>query len=84
MGVRKDLKRAKRRTDLAARGDTELIRDTTGAVREVRTAPLVPRPTIGSIADLPFTNAAEAPDAVVLRREEGDTWRPVTAAAPAK
>ncbi|MFK0017995.1 AMP-dependent synthetase/ligase [Streptomyces sp. NPDC090798] len=84
MGVRKDLKRAKRRTDLASRGEVELIRDGTGAVREVRAAPLAPRPTTGSVADLPFTHAAEAPDAVVLRRRDGEVWRPVTAAVFAR
>ncbi|WP_393082871.1 AMP-dependent synthetase/ligase [Streptomyces sp. LN704] len=84
MGVRKDLRRARRRGDLAARAGTELIRDASGAVREVRTTPLAPRPTTGSLADLPLTNAAEAPDAVVLRRMEGTTWRPVTAAAFAR
>ncbi|MET9121693.1 AMP-binding protein [Streptomyces sp. NPDC004528] len=84
MGVRKDLRRARRRAGLAPRGGTELIRDGSGAVREVRTAPLAPRPTTGSTADLPFTNAAEAPDAVVLRRREGTVWRPVTAAAFAR
>ncbi|MGV9704684.1 AMP-dependent synthetase/ligase [Streptomyces sp. NPDC003483] len=84
MGVRKDLRRARRRAGLAARGGTELIRDGSGAVREVRTAPLAPRPTTGSTADLPFANAAEAPDAVVLRRREGTVWRPVTAAAFAR
>ncbi|MGW3156714.1 AMP-dependent synthetase/ligase [Streptomyces sp. NPDC001089] len=84
MGVRKDLRRARRRAGLAARGGTELIRDGSGVVREVRTAPLAPRPTTGSTADLPFANAAEAPDAVVLRRREGTVWRPVTAAAFAR
>ncbi|MET7696659.1 AMP-dependent synthetase/ligase [Streptomyces sp. NPDC005485] len=79
MGVHKDLRRARRRADLAARGSTELIRDDTGTVREARTAPLVPKATTGSIADLPFTNAAEAPDTVVLRRNENGAWRPVTA-----
>ena len=84
MGVRKDLRRARQHADLAARRRTELIRDETGTVREARTAPLVPAATIGSIADVPFTNAAEAPDAVVLRRNENGTWRPVTAAAFAR
>ncbi|MFF7452477.1 AMP-dependent synthetase/ligase [Streptomyces sp. NPDC008132] len=46
--------------------------------------PLAPHPLTGSTADLPFTNAAEAPDAVVLRRKRGDTWHPVTAAAFAR
>ncbi|MFI1033733.1 AMP-dependent synthetase/ligase [Streptomyces sp. NPDC020951] len=81
MGVRKDLKRAKRRTDLASRTKVELTRDAAGAVREARTAPMVAPPTAGSIADLPFTNAAEAPDAVILRRNSQGDWRPVTAQA---
>ncbi|MFD1663583.1 AMP-dependent synthetase/ligase [Streptomyces caeni] len=81
MGVRRDLKRAQRRGDLAARTEAELIRDENGTVREVRTAPIAPRAATGSTAGLPFTNAAEAPDAVVLRRQEGTGWRPVTAAA---
>ncbi|MFJ4618022.1 AMP-dependent synthetase/ligase [Streptomyces sp. NPDC088812] len=85
MGMRKDLKRAARRTDLAARTHVDLVRDGTGTVREARTAPLVPLLTGGSTADLPFTNAAEAPDAVVLRRRDpGGDWRPVTAAAFAR
>ncbi|MFK0116884.1 AMP-dependent synthetase/ligase [Streptomyces sp. NPDC090994] len=81
MGVRKDLKRAARRTDLAARARPELVRDGSGTVREVRTAPLVTPPATGSTADIPFTNAAEAPDAVVLRRQVDGEWLPVTAAA---
>ncbi|MFD4877583.1 AMP-dependent synthetase/ligase [Streptomyces sp. NPDC058420] len=81
MGVRKDLKRARQRTDLAARTRVELTRDERGVVREASTPPLAPRPTTGSTADLPFTNAAEAPDTVVLRREQHGTWHPVTATA---
>ncbi|GGW95194.1 long-chain acyl-CoA synthetase [Streptomyces malachitofuscus] len=81
MGVRKDLKRAKRRTDLAARTRVETVRDERGVVREARTAALAARQTTGSTADIPFTNAAEAPDAVVVRRERHGTWHPVTAAA---
>ncbi|MDG9716757.1 AMP-dependent synthetase/ligase [Streptomyces sp. DH24] len=84
MGVRKDLKRAKRRTGLVERHRVELVRDSAGTVREARSAPLAPRPTTGSTADIPFTNAAEAPDAVVLRRERNGTWQPVTAAAFAR
>ncbi|MEU6915974.1 AMP-dependent synthetase/ligase [Streptomyces olindensis] len=84
MGVRKDLKRAKQRTDLAIRTKAETTRDERGVVREARVAPLAPRPTTGSIADLPYTNAAEAADAVVLRRERHGTWQPVTAAAFAR
>ncbi|WP_062648328.1 AMP-dependent synthetase/ligase [Streptomyces maremycinicus] len=81
MGVRKDLKRARKRSDLATRTRVDVLRDDTGTVREARTAPLVRPPTTGSTADLPFTNAAEAPDAVVLRRRGPDGWHPVTAAA---
>ncbi|MFJ4719081.1 AMP-dependent synthetase/ligase [Streptomyces luteogriseus] len=80
MGVRKDLQRAKQRTDLAIRTKAETVRDERGVVREARVAPLAPRPTTGSIADIPYTNAAEAPGAVVLRRELNGTWQPVTAA----
>ncbi|MEU1008499.1 long-chain fatty acid--CoA ligase [Streptomyces sp. NPDC005890] len=82
MGVRRDLKRARRRTDLADRAAVEIVRDAGGAVREVRAAPLAPPLGSGSLADLPFTHAAETPDAVLLRRREpGGAWRPVTAAA---
>ncbi|MFD3838398.1 AMP-dependent synthetase/ligase [Streptomyces sp. NPDC058642] len=84
MGVRKDLKRAKQRTDLAIRAKVEITRDERGVVREARTAPLAPPAPTGSTADLPFTNATEAPDAVVLRRKQGTTWHPVTAAAFAR
>ncbi|CAL9661443.1 Long-chain-fatty-acid--CoA ligase FadD15 [Streptomyces sp. enrichment culture] len=80
MGVRKDLKRAKRRTGLARRSRVEITRDEHGVVREARAAALAPRPTTGSTADIPFANAAEAPDAVVLRRERQGGWQPVTAA----
>ncbi|MGV9953351.1 AMP-dependent synthetase/ligase [Streptomyces cellulosae] len=81
MGVRKDLKRAKRRADLAGRTTVETVKDENGAVREVRSKVLAAHPASGTTADIPFTNADEAPDAVVLRREEGGAWRPVTAAA---
>ncbi|MGC4977552.1 AMP-dependent synthetase/ligase [Streptomyces sp. DT199] len=84
MGVRKDLQRAKQRTDLTIRTKAETVRDERGVVREARVAPLAPRPTTGSIADIPYTNAAEAPGAVVLRRERHGTWQPVTAAAFAR
>ncbi|MFI9171362.1 AMP-dependent synthetase/ligase [Streptomyces lincolnensis] len=84
MGVRKDLKRAKQRTGLAARAKVEVVKDEAGVVREASAPALAPPPATGSIADLPFTNAAEAPDAVVLRRKRGDTWQPVTAAAFAR
>ncbi|MGV9528721.1 AMP-dependent synthetase/ligase [Streptomyces cellulosae] len=81
MGVRKDLKRAKRRADLAGRTTVETVKDENGTVREVRSKVLAAHPASGTTADIPFTNADEAPDAVVLRREEGGAWRPVTAAA---
>ncbi|MFF8356454.1 AMP-dependent synthetase/ligase [Streptomyces chartreusis] len=85
MGVRKDLKRAKRRGDLMARAAVEVVKDERGVVREARTPPLTP-PAAGTTADLPYVNAAEEPDAVVLRRRQGGdpTWRPVTAAAFAR
>ncbi|WP_156724915.1 AMP-dependent synthetase/ligase [Streptomyces apocyni] len=79
MGVRKDLKRAKQRSDLANRVRTELTRQD-GVVREVRTAPLASAGDGGSAADVPFINAAEDPDAVVVRRKVGRSWQPVTAA----
>ncbi|MEV6834355.1 long-chain fatty acid--CoA ligase [Streptomyces sp. NPDC051133] len=81
MGVRRDLKRARQRTDLAARGSVEVVKDARGVVREVRSAPLAPPLTAGSLADLPFAHAAETPDAVLLRRRTGGAWRPATAAA---
>ena len=84
MGVRKDLKRARKRTDLVDRAKVEITRDHHGVVREARMPALAPKAATGSIADLPFTNAAEAPDAVVLRRREHGTWQPVTAAAFAR
>ncbi|MET8223011.1 AMP-dependent synthetase/ligase [Streptomyces sp. NPDC005301] len=84
MGVRKDLRRARRGTGLGTRPAIELVRDETGRVREARATPLAPPPVTGSTADLPYTNAAEAPGAVVLRRRQGGSWRPVTAAAFAR
>ncbi|MGW0764151.1 AMP-dependent synthetase/ligase [Streptomyces sp. NPDC002676] len=80
MGVRKDLKRARQRTDLAGRSAVEIVKDAAGVVREVRAAPLAPPLTSGSLADLPFTHAAGSPDAVLLRRRAEGAWRPVTAA----
>ncbi|MET9499032.1 AMP-dependent synthetase/ligase [Streptomyces sp. NPDC006552] len=69
MGVRRDLKRARKRSDLD-RVRVELIRDDRGAVREARTAPLAAPPAGGATpADIPFVNAAEAPEAVVVRRK---------------
>ncbi|WP_371529116.1 AMP-dependent synthetase/ligase [Streptomyces sp. NBC_01283] len=84
MGVRKDLKRAQRHSELADRAAVDIVRDEHGTVREARTAPLAAKATTGSTADIPFTNAAEAPGAVVLRRKQDGQWRPVTAAAFAR
>lgn len=83
MGVRKDLRTAARRGSLTGRARVELVREG-GEVREARVDPLAAGPGTGSVADIPFTNAAEAPDAVVLRRKRGGRWRPVTAAAFAR
>ncbi|WP_242620855.1 long-chain fatty acid--CoA ligase [Streptomyces sp. BK239] len=56
------------------------IRRLDGAVREA-SVPALARPvTYGSLADLPFENAAAAPDAVVLSRKTADgEWTDVTA-----
>lgn len=78
MGVRRDLKRAKGRGGPAGRVGVEIVRDDGGTVREARTPALATAPATGSIADLPFTNAAEAPDAVVLCRRVDGAWRGVT------
>ncbi len=51
-----------------------------GVVREVTVPPLAPRVTSGSLGDIPFVNAAEAPSEAVLSRKRPDgTWRDVTA-----
>ncbi|MGW5649808.1 AMP-dependent synthetase/ligase [Streptomyces humi] len=75
MSVRSDLKRARQRSDLADRGKVEVIKDEAGVVREVRREHLAPPLTTGSLADLPYTNATESPDAPAVRRPDG----PVTA-----
>ncbi|TXC94236.1 long-chain fatty acid--CoA ligase [Streptomyces sp. ISID311] len=52
-----------------------------GAVREVYVPPLVPPVRSGSLGDIPFTNAAEAPaDVVLARKQPSGTWRDITAA----
>jgi long-chain acyl-CoA synthetase len=57
------------------------LRRLDGEVREVAVPPLVPPVTHGSLADLPFENAAAAPGQVVLSRRTGDgSWADVTAA----
>ncbi|WNM29458.1 AMP-dependent synthetase/ligase [Streptomyces sp. Li-HN-5-11] len=51
-----------------------------GEVREAYVPPFAPPVTHGSLADLPFDNAEEAPDAVVLSRKTSDGgWVDVTA-----
>ena len=56
------------------------IRRLDGVVREVAVPPMVPPPTHGSLADLPFENAAAAPEHLVLSRQDADgNWRDVTA-----
>ncbi|WP_369211683.1 AMP-dependent synthetase/ligase [Streptomyces flavofungini] len=85
MGVRKDLRKAQRHGGgLAERARVELVKDAQGTVREARTPPLATHPATGTIADIPFTNAAEAPAAVVLRRKQGGAWCPVSAEAFAR
>ncbi|MEU3775374.1 AMP-binding protein [Streptomyces sp. NPDC032472] len=52
-----------------------------GVVREVEVPALVALPGSGSLGDIPFHNAREAPGTAVLARKEPDgTWRDVTAA----
>ncbi|CAL9489856.1 Long-chain-fatty-acid--CoA ligase FadD15 [Streptomyces sp. enrichment culture] len=52
-----------------------------GAVREVYVPPFAPPVRHGSLADLPFDNAAAAPGSVVLGRRAADgRWADVTAA----
>ncbi|KWT63453.1 long-chain fatty acid--CoA ligase [Streptomyces albus subsp. albus] len=59
------------------------VRD--GVVREVSVPPLAPPVRTGSLGDIPFDNAAQAPDEVVLARKKADqgaggAWRDVSAA----
>ncbi|GGT63295.1 AMP-dependent synthetase/ligase [Streptomyces purpureus] len=80
MGVRKDLRQARKRGDLAERYPVEVVREG-GTVREARTPLGTPAgASTATAADIPFTNAAEAPHAVVLRRKQGGTWQAVTSA----
>ncbi|WP_129843197.1 AMP-dependent synthetase/ligase [Streptomyces sp. RFCAC02] len=85
MGARRDLRRAARRRDLGRRAVVETVREN-GVVREARVPALVPPPAAGSTADIPFTNAAQAPGAVVARRRAagGGRWEAVTAAVFAR
>ncbi|MER7955234.1 AMP-binding protein [Streptomyces sp. NPDC096030] len=79
MGVRKDLRQARKRPDLRDRFPVELVREG-GAVREARTALPAGPPPSGTPADIPFAHAAVDPGAVVMRRQEHGNWRAVTAA----
>ncbi|MFE2483772.1 AMP-dependent synthetase/ligase [Streptomyces mirabilis] len=56
------------------------IRRLDGVVREVSVPRLVGQVTHGSLADIPFDNAAVAPNAAVLSRKNADgAWEDVTA-----
>ncbi|TNM30751.1 AMP-dependent synthetase/ligase [Streptomyces sedi] len=81
MSVRRDMKRVRAHGRWADRAVPELVTDAEGGVREARTPPLVEPPTEGSIADIPFLNAARDPEAEVMRRKVEGRWVPVTAAA---
>ncbi|UNS98325.1 AMP-dependent synthetase/ligase [Streptomyces tubbatahanensis] len=49
-------------------------------VREVSVPPLAPRVTTGSLADIPFTNAAEAPEQPAFSRKTPDgSWQATSA-----
>ncbi|MBC7271711.1 MAG: AMP-binding protein, partial [Streptomyces sp.] len=57
------------------------IRRLDGEVREVAVPPLVPPVSHGSLADVPFENAAVAPDdRVISRRTDDGGWHDLTAA----
>ncbi len=49
-------------------------------MREIAVPPLVSVPDSGGMADVVYTNADEAPNAVSFRRKVGGSWRDVTAA----
>ena len=52
-----------------------------GTVREVYVPPLAPPVDSGSLGDIPFTNATEAPAEIVLsRKQPSGNWRDLTAA----
>ncbi|WP_128375986.1 AMP-dependent synthetase/ligase [Streptomyces cavernae] len=56
------------------------LRRLDGVVREAYVPPLVAPMTHGSLADIPFDNALEAPDEAVLsRKDENGDWQDVTA-----
>ncbi|MFJ8442613.1 AMP-dependent synthetase/ligase [Kitasatospora griseola] len=73
------LAQAARAEHLRDRAPVEVLRSD-GRVVEARTPHLVPPPDAGSLADLPFRNAEQAPDAEVLTRRRPDGgWQQVTA-----
>ncbi|MDF9814914.1 long-chain fatty acid--CoA ligase [Streptomyces sp. SPB162] len=52
-----------------------------GSVRQASVPALVPAESEGSLADIPFRNALEAPEEAVLsRKDERGAWRDITAA----
>ncbi|WP_103504481.1 long-chain fatty acid--CoA ligase [Streptomyces sp. SM14] len=83
MGIRRDLRRARSRPELAERVRMELVRED-GVVRQATASPLGEPLRSGGVGDIPYTNAAEAPETVVVRRKRDGEWRPVTAAAFAR
>ncbi|MFI1096262.1 AMP-dependent synthetase/ligase [Streptomyces sp. NPDC020917] len=65
----------------AAAGDPQTVRED-GRVVQAAVPPLVPAPRQGSLADIPYANAAEAAAEVLLSRKDGTgAWRDVTADA---
>ncbi|MFD7982344.1 AMP-dependent synthetase/ligase [Kitasatospora indigofera] len=75
------LTRARRTDRLRAAAVVEVTREGPVVV-EARRPHLVPPSRRGSLSELPYRNAAEAPDAVVLsRRTAAGAWADVTAAA---
>jgi long-chain acyl-CoA synthetase len=74
------LAKARNLTELRDRAPAEIERDG-GKVISASTPYLVQPPGHGSLADLPYVNAAEEPTAVVFsRRADGGRWRGITAA----
>ncbi|MFE6978912.1 AMP-dependent synthetase/ligase [Streptomyces sp. NPDC057682] len=62
--------------------EPERTRDADGRVRQVSVPALAPPVLRGSLAEIPFDNAREAPQEAVLSRKGADgQWRDVTAAA---
>ncbi|MCX5111313.1 AMP-dependent synthetase/ligase [Streptomyces sp. NBC_00378] len=58
------------------------VRAADGSVRQVSVPPAAPPVRRGSLAEIPFDNAREAPaDAVLSRKQPDGGWRDVTAAA---